>query len=257
MISLHKPNDPPRALVTRAQPATQQNCDAYLQDPAAYDSGKLKFRFTASIYRSTTIKEVLKKQQYNKCCYCESKHSATSAGRIDHFRPKSAIRQCKGSTRIYPGYYWLAYSWDNLPLACDQCNLKKSDYFPLKEPRQRARSPLDPLDQEAPLLLNPYVEPNPAKHLTFDGSACRPQTERGRATIAVLGLNRPELQEERQYVLTMLTLLCSVARHPDRPPAVRRGARDAMQSYAQPGARYTAMARRYLNRIHAESEDRT
>lgn len=201
------------------------------------------------------ITELLKTQQHDKCCYCESRHSATSAGRIDHFRPKSAVRQYDGSARTYPGYYWLAYSWDNLLLACDKCNLKKSDYFPLKEPGQRARSHLDPLDREGPLLLNPYVDPNPAEHLTFDGSACRPQTERGRMTVAVLGLNRPELQEERQRVLTMLTLLCTVARHTDQPDTVRQDASDAMKWYARPDAPYTAMAHHYLSRVGEESQN--
>ena len=257
MIRLHRPNDPPQALLARGQAATQQDCAAYLQDPTAYDSGSLKFRFIASIFRSTKVKDILQKQQHNKCCYCEAKHSVTSAARIDHFRPKSAVRQCKGSTRVYPGYYWLAYSWNNLLLACEECNMRKSDYFPLQQPKQRARSHLDPLDREAPLLLNPYVEPNPAKHLTFDGSACRPQTERGRVTIAALGLNRPELQDERQNVLNMLTLLSSLARDADQSAALRRNASHAIQSYAQPGARYTAMVRHYLSCAHAESDNRT
>ena len=257
MIHLNKPDDPPQTLADRGHAATQQDCHAYLQNRPAYDSGELKFRFNSSIYRSERITEILKRQQHNKCCYCESEHSATSAGRIDHFRPKSAVRQCNGSTRTHPGYYWLAYSWNNLLLACDQCNLKKSDYFPLEEPTQRARSHLDPLDREAPLLLNPYTELNPAAHIAFDGSACRPRTERGRVTVAVLGLNRPHLQDERQSVLTMLTLLCTVARHTHGSKTVRRRARDAMKSYARPDARYTAMVRDFISRLDAERETTT
>ena len=183
MIRLDKPNETPPVLLNRGSAATRLDCDAYVRDPSAYDSGELKFEFIDSICRSTRIREVLKRLQHNKCCYCESKPAATSAGRIDHFRPKGAVRQGKGSDRLYPGYYWLAYRWDNLVLACDECNLKKSDYFPLEDPGQRARSHLDPLDREAPLLLNPYRETNPGEHLAFAGSACRPETERGRATV--------------------------------------------------------------------------
>ena len=247
MIHLDKSNETPQALQNRGNEATQQNCEAYDQDPAAYGSGELKFEFIDSIYRS--IKKVLEGLQHNKCGYCESRHSATSAGRIDHFRPKGAVRQGKGSDRIYPGYYWLAYRWDNLVLACEDCNLKKSDYFPLEDPGQRARSHFDRLDQEAPLLLNPYVETNPDEHLTFDGSACRPETEHGRVTVAVLGLNRPELQEERQYVLNIFATLCTVARSPDECDTRRREARDKRDAFARFDARYSAMTRAYLSTI--------
>ena len=257
MIRLDRRNETPQMLLDRGSAATQQDCDAYGEDPAAYCAGEAKFTFKPSIYRSTEIKEVLKRLQHNKCCYCESKPSATSAGRIDHFRPKGGVRQCNGSDRIYPGYYWLVYRWENLALACDACNLRKSDYFPLEDPGQRARSHLDCLDREAPLLLNPYAETNLGEHLKFDGSACQPETERGRATVTVLGLNRPALQEERQDLLNTLMMLCAVARHPDQPETLRRKATEKMNSLAQPDARYSAMARNYLSAVDAETENAT
>ena len=99
------------------------------------------------------------------------------------------------------------------------------------------------------MLLNPYTETNLGEHLTFDGSACQPETERGRVTVTMLGLNRPELQEERQYVLNMLVNLCTVARHPDQPDTLRRKATDVMNSFARPDARYSAMVRDYLSAI--------
>ena len=182
----------PTVLAERGQPATRRDCDAYLQNQAEYDSGRSRFSFDSTIYGSLAIRKLLDQQQHGKCCYCESEHSETSAGRIDHFRPKGAVRQGKTSVRSRPGYYWLAYAWHNLLLACEKCNRQKSDYFPIEEPAQRARNHLDPIEREAPLLLNPYTELDPSKHLAFVGSACRPLTERGRVTVAVLRLNRPE-----------------------------------------------------------------
>lgn len=257
MIRLRRPVDTPQVLLRRGIAATRQDCEAYLRNPAAYRSGELKFRLIASIYGSTEVREVLERLQHEKCCYCESVPSATSAFRIDHFRPKGAVRQGKGSARVYPGYYWLAYRWDNLLLACEDCNVRKSDYFPLEGPGQRAGSHLDPLDRGVPLLLNPYADANPGEHLAFDGSACRPETEHGRVTVTILGLNRPKLQEERQYVLNNLAVLCDLARHPDIPDALRREAREAMYLFARPEARYSAMARDYLSVINAGTEDRT
>ena len=257
MIHLHKPDVTPRVLLNQGNARTQLDCEAYDGDPDVYRSGEQKFTFTASIYGATAVREVLKRLQHNKCCYCESKPSATSALRIDHFRPKRAVRQGKGSDRLYPGYYWLAYRWDNLVLACDECNVKKSDYFPLAFPGQRARSHLDSLDREARLLLNPYGETNPREHLTFDGSACRPETECGRVTVTVVGLNRPELQEERQYVLSMLARLCDIVNDPDGSDTRRREAREAIDSFVRPEARHSAMARDYLSAIDAGIENGT
>lgn len=257
MIPLEKPNEVPRVLLHHGNARAQRDREAYGENPAAYRSGELKFTFRDRIYGSPEVREVLERLQHDKCCYCESKPSATSALRIDHFRPKGAARQQKGSARVYPGYFWLAYRWDNLVFACDDCNLKKSDYFPLDDPGQRARSHLDPLAREAPLLLNPYVETNPSEHLTFDGSACRPETEHGRATVAILGLNRPKLQEERQYVLSTLARLCTVARHPDSPDTLRREAREAMDAFARRDARYSAMVREYLSVVDAQTDDGT
>ena len=251
MIHLEKPNETPPVLLNPGNARTQRDCEAYAENPAAYGSGELKFTFSDRIYGATAVREVLKRLQHDKCCYCESMPSATSALRIDHFRPKGAVRPREGSARVYPGYYWLAYRWDNLVLACDDCNLKKSDYFPLEDPGQRARSPVDSLEREAPLLLNPYVETNPGEHLTFDGAACRPETEHGRVTVTMLGLNRPKLQEERQYVLNMLAFLCNVARDPEQSDTLRRQASDAMDSFARPDARYSAMVRDYLSVVDA------
>lgn len=245
----------PAVLTERGQPATRRDCDAYLQNQAEYDSGRSKFSFDPTIYGSSAIRKLLEQQQHGKCCYCESRHSATSAGRIDHFRPKGAVRQGRANVRSHPGYYWLAYAWHNLLLACEKCNRQKSDYFPIEEPAQRARNHLDPIEHEAPLLLNPYADPDPSKHLAFAGSACQPLTERGHMTVTVLGLNRPELQEKRQTELNVLTLLRTVALEPDRPVNTRQRASDFVQSRTRPDAPYTAMVRHYLSQVGAESEN--
>ena len=255
MIHLDRPDDIPPVLLNRGNTATRQDCAAYVGSPAAYDSGKLKFDINENIYGSRQVRSALSTLQHDKCCYCESKPSPTSAGRIDHFRPKGAVRQDKESNRLYPGYYWLAYRWGNLVLACETCNGRKSDYFPLEEPGQRARNHLDPLDRESPLLLNPYAETDLSEHLTFNGSACEPGTERGRVTVTVLGLNRPGLQEERQCVLSQLKLLCDVVRDLGTREDLRLRARLKIDSYARPDALHSAMACDHLSAVDEDTED--
>ena len=249
MIRRDKPNETPRVLLNRGNAKTQQNCEAYVEDPAAYDSGELKFTFTNHIYGSPQVREVLKRLQHNKCCYCESE---TSPGRIDHFRPKGRVRQHKAGDKIYPGYYWLAYRWDNLVFACEDCNRMKSDYFPLKDPEQRARNHLEPLNRESPLLLNPYVDTDSGEHITFFGSACQPRTERGRVTVTLLKLNRPILQEQRQRTLSILECLCAVVRDPNTCETLSHNVRCTVDSFARCEAPYSAMARVYLSAIDVE-----
>ena len=255
VINLKRPDRIPPVLSSRGDSATQQDCDAYVDNRAAYDSGELKFKADKNIYGSPRVRKALSTLQSDKCCYCESKPSPTSAGRIDHFRPNGAVRQDKQSNRLYPGYYWLAYRWDNLVLACETCNRRKSDYFPLEDPGQRARNHLDPLDRESPLLLNPYTETDLSEHLTFNGSACEADTERGRVTVAVLGLNRPGLQEERQCVLNLLEILYEVVRHSGTCAALRRKARLKVDSFARRDAPYSAMARDYLSAVDENTDD--
>ena len=255
MIHLDKPNETPPVLLNRGTVATQQDCEAYVGNPAAYGSGELKFDIIEKIYGSPEVRNALRTLQHDKCCYCESKHFATSAGRIDHFRPKGAVSQDKGSDKLHPGYYWLAYRWDNLVLACEKCNGKKSYYFPLEDPGQRARNHLYHLDRESPLLLNPYVETELSEHLTFDGSACEPGTERGRVTVTVLGLNRPELQDDRQRLLNLLATLCTVVRDLEGRDTLCRNARRTIDSFARPDAPYSAMARDYLIAVDEETEN--
>lgn len=251
MIHLTRPNRSPAMLLRREAMATQQNCEAYARAPAAYRSGERRFFKEKKFNVPKRVKDALKKIQHDKCCYCESRPVATSAGRIDHFRPKGAVRQSKDDKdKKYPGYYWLAYRWDNLVLACETCNVKKSDFFPLENPGQRARSHLDPLDRELPLLLNPYVETELHRHLTFNGSVCETGTERGRVTVELLELNRPGLQDERHQLLRMLEFACDVlcAKEDTSLGKIVREARRRIMEAVRPSAPYSAMAHDYLRR---------
>ena len=247
MIRLTRPGRTPAVLRRHGAEATREDCEAYAQAPDVYRSGERTFKFK-KLYRSPQVKDALKEIQHDKCCYCE-RRVAPSEGQVDHFRPKGAFRQSKDDrNKEHPGYYWLAYQWDNLVLACGTCNLKKSDYFPLQHPEQRARSHLDSVDTESPLLLNPYVETELREHLTFNGSGCEHGTERGRVTVEVLRLNEPYLQEERQYVLRVLEFACDVLCAEEDPSFgdIVRDARRRIMEAAQRNAPFSAMARDYL-----------
>ena len=68
---------------------------------------------------------------YGKCAYCESRIAENQPGDIEHFRPKNAVKDINNQNveinrghgnEPHPGYYWLAYSWQNLLPACRDCN---------------------------------------------------------------------------------------------------------------------------------------
>jgi len=101
----------------------------------------------------------------SKCCYCEK---SLAEGEIEHFRPKKAYRANEGEALTRPGYYWLAYSWENMLLSCDECNdpKRKGNRFPLMTGGVRASSRNMSLDDELPVFINPAKE-NPSVYIGF------------------------------------------------------------------------------------------
>jgi uncharacterized protein (TIGR02646 family) len=67
-------------------------------------------------YRDPAIKEVLRQETGWKCVYCESKIGHNTAGDIEHKVPTS-----KDETKHF--------TWDNLTVACGECNRRKRDYY--------------------------------------------------------------------------------------------------------------------------------
>jgi hypothetical protein len=143
----------------------------------------------------------------NKCAFCEQQHSKLD---VEHYRPKGNIEEEKNHT----GYYWLCYEWTNLLMACKDCNRDwKTEHFPILGKRvfdnkihwdntDRQYVEAEELKKiEFPLLLNP--EENgflSNKYLKFNilgrmiGVDCE---GRGKKTIEICNLNRPELKKRR------------------------------------------------------------
>lgn len=140
-------------------------------------------------YNKKQVVMALYKMQHGKCCYCEQiipREGHLKA--VEHFHPKSV-------------YKWLRNDWNNLLLACAQCNGKKSDHFPTalttdcNKPKvlyctcskKGTRLLIDPSD--------PAVEPEDhiefivdPKELDFGNVKERNQSILGRQTIDTVGL---------------------------------------------------------------------
>lgn len=150
----------------------------------------------SDIYGDPTVKNRLVADQSKLCAYCESFVLHVGPGEIDHYRPIVACSRKKKAHRIKPGYYWLAYDWENLVFACKKCNQKKSCYFPLKNDPTLGVSQ-QTIGQEQPLLINPYKD-DPSLHLEFHEHLVCPKTDEGRASIIYYDLNRNELKDKRR-----------------------------------------------------------
>lgn len=124
----------PAKFVKAGTDRTKRDCQAYEANSHEYRNGTKTFDFERKIYGHKAVKEALKTDQHGKCCFCEGKFEAHASGDIEHYRPKGAVNQHKDSETLYPGYYWLAYSWENLYYSCNICNSTKGSFFPLADP---------------------------------------------------------------------------------------------------------------------------
>ncbi len=208
MIRITKSQPAPAPLTTRGAKHLLKLRATQVADPAACRvPGNKLLESRDGIYNDALVKARLLSDQHRKCCYCESRPTSVSYGDVEHFRPKGGYQQVRGGTLHKPGYYWLAYAWDNLYFACHLCNQEfKGNYFPLRNPTKRAACHTDSLAQEQPLLIDPATE-DPARYLTFRQDAIAPKraSRRGKACIEAFGLARPELINRRIEHLKRLT----------------------------------------------------
>lgn len=164
----------------------------YKNDDSQFTQGSFDFKQNPS---SEVWKRELIKIQGQKCCYCEK---PINTGDLEHYRPKNAWQQARGQALERPGYYWLAYRWNNILLSCKECNENKTkgNLFPIIG--KRATTPTCSLKEEEALLVNPYVE-NPIDSLTFYKNEPIPRNPKGRLTIDLLDLkNRNDLAPIRK-----------------------------------------------------------
>lgn len=153
------------------------------------------------------IRKAIWIRSYRKCCYCERLRDLKGEADIDHFRPKTETAESGN-----PGYWWLAYDWNNLFFSCKACNKTKSSRFPLVTGK-RVRIPSVNINTERPSLPHP-IDEEPEGYIGYkwDESSPSEQTRpygkdkdgRGEKSIQILGLDRPDLISEQSRSLLTL-----------------------------------------------------
>ncbi len=229
MIKINKTGKRPDILVSRGADKdkdkllleTEKLKTEYLSDSSNYNSGKKKFEFDSDLYAHDKIKAALIKIQHGKCCFCESRITHVAYGDVEHFRPKKVWTTLSNRKYNYPGYYWLAYDWNNLFLACQLCNQRfKRNLFPLVDESKRALNPTYDINDEEPLFIHPE-KIDPELHITFDGAFITPKNGslKGEVTIKSLDLERIELYENRNEIYALIDSLIKLYRLvPDTVP---------------------------------------
>jgi uncharacterized protein (TIGR02646 family) len=244
VIKIEKPVVPPEKLTIDGKRKSEGDGVSFASDPAAYQSGEKKFEFDRTIYAHHTVKAALNQAQNKKCCFCESLVGLD--GDVEHFRPKQAVRQATGQPLQYPGYYWLAYEWSNLYLACSACNQRhKQNLFPIEEGSERATDAQKDLGRERSLFIDPGQD-DPETLIRFRGEVpfSIDDNIRGRATIDALRLDKRDgLREARLQRLQMARCLFAIIKEAEQMPENLE-----LQKFAQQG-------KEWLDRYsHADQE---
>ena len=170
---------------------------------AQADAGETKFCFNGDVYAHDSVKEQMMEDQHRKCAYCEQ-YKNGDFGCVEHYRPKGGYDLGSGTPLQQPGYYWLAYDWQNLLFSCSECNTSyKRNHFPLVNENTRNIEHRD-ITNEEPAIINP-VTTDPGDHIEFSEFIIRPkmvdgrESIQGKTTIGVFRLNeRKDLKERRR-----------------------------------------------------------
>jgi uncharacterized protein (TIGR02646 family) len=216
VIRIQKPLVPPVKLMQEGKQKRRSHCISYSKNPSVYQSGEKSFSFDSKIYAHASVKQALMEAQHEKCCFCERR--VGTDGDIEHFRPKQAYRQSRGKSLQRPGYYWLAYEWNNLYLACTGCNQRhKQNLFPLQNPTERAINHHHQIEHEQPLLIDPGKD-DPETWIGFRGEIAYAldSNERAKETIENLKLNArslPDIRLERLQRLKKLWQITELSIH--------------------------------------------
>lgn len=164
-------------------------------------------------YAHRQVKETLEAMSHHKCFYCEGA-GKEGAGKltVDHH-----IEVAERAD--------LAFTWENLYLACDDCQAKMPN---TSIPVTRC---VDPCDSAT----------NPVDHLRFDAEFIRFRTPQGEDTIKKYRLQRDMLVSERRRMLRLFDAELRTISETKGWRNMGAVERQRLLSYAQPDSPFSVM----------------
>ena len=257
MIKLRKRPPIPKTLKS----ATVKQKEKELADKVATGSRVVSEDFD-HYWLKDDVRRTLWTHHKKKCCYCERKRELTHESDVEHYRPKAGVTK----EPDHPGYWWLAYRWNNYLYACKPCNeAHKKNHFPILG--MRAKSKKDSLSKEKPIIINP-IDENPEKFIGFDWFDIANKDEkiylskatgkdiagRGKKTIELMQLNRDFLLEERGKLITILLGIATkmmAGKHLGNPKIIKDAASDIKRetSSEQP---FSGLRRAFFRKLNLD-----
>jgi uncharacterized protein (TIGR02646 family) len=179
--------------IPRLAKTTHEKRTALLNEKKYIDKDEYNNR-----YKTKDIREALIKIYNHKCAFCEQKMERYD---IEHYRPKKI-------------YYWLAFSWDNLIVACPTCNGNKGINFELEEGRIQVTFDTTEANirainnssaaydvSENPKMVNPEIT-DPLGYITFQKNGLiESGHNRFAYTIEKCQIDRKYLNDDRRKLL--------------------------------------------------------
>jgi uncharacterized protein (TIGR02646 family) len=154
------------------------------------------FAFDESLLDSRDVRSALFHTSNGRCSFCNTPGRAGAEIRPHRLRPAQDAVAADGRTSRRH-YWWLAYEWENLFLACAGCRTAQGSKFPTERRRVRVGTHERLAERERPYLIDPTQE-DPEPHFAYlDTGEVVWRDERGFITIETFDLNRPQLVSER------------------------------------------------------------
>ena len=200
------------------------------------------------LWSDKKVKSFLYNAQNGKCAYCERKRDQKELS-VEHFRPKGKVKE----SLEHKGYWWLAYEWGNLLIACKSCNQNKCSYFPLEDEAKRALKCEDDIGQEKPALINP-LEEDPEQFVGYEIPKTHNaimlkavgKNSRGNTTITRVGLNDKNVMQDRADKLREFALFMNIAKGNNFCEETKQKIKQHIERSIADQAPFAGMARFYF-----------
>lgn len=132
-------------------------------------------------YKRPEIRAALMAETHEKCAYCEGFTEVQGYSHIEHIQPKAKVPN-------------LAFTWDNLTIGCNRCNLNKGKLLP-----------------NAHNFVNPYDDPEAKIAIVGSLARARGGDAAAMAMIKKLKLNRTGLLVARLQVFSRVEEIYKIA----------------------------------------------
>jgi len=237
--------EPPLILSSERVKREIERMNEFFSQTAKRKQSRYQFKDRYIQHKDTAI--ALAELFNGKCAYCESLLEKSQTIHTNRFRPKQFAMNLDGAVSK-THYWWLSYEWQNLYSSCSICDSSKSTRFPVEGKRLVAQQSSS---KEEAILIDPCNEKD-FEEIHFypkeDGFMVE-LTKRGKITIDIFKLNRPNLiQARKEVVKEVQQMMEKAALLEDVGPAYEKIKKNLLKS-TDLGTAHTSVAHYHIRKI--------